>query len=188
MGAIESEKDLLDWERAHSWHPFTQMRDWCDPGHEPLVIERGEGAWLIDSKGRRYVDGNSSIWTNIHGHNHPVLNAAITGQLERIAHSSYLGFTHKPGIRLAKCLSDLVGNEALPRVFFSDDGSTAIECAAKMALQFWQLEGEPQRDSPRGRRDRRSRAGPRRRRRRPRGSSPSSRGCPPGTASRRSAS
>ena len=141
---------LTQADKRHSWHPFTQMRDWCDPAHEPLVLVSGEGAMLRDSEGREYVDGNSSIWTNVHGHCHPAINAAIRGQLERVAHTSFLGFTNPPAIELAVKLVAVSprGKDAdapLTRVFFSDNGSTAIEVAIKMAVRFWQLTGEPRR-------------------------------------------
>ena len=95
-----STDELRALDKAHLWHPFTQMRNWCAPGHDPLVIARGEGAWLWDTEGNRYLDGNSSIWTNIHGHHHPVIDAAIREQLEKMAHCSALGFTNEPAIRL----------------------------------------------------------------------------------------
>lgn len=136
---------LITADKAHLWHPFTQMSEWCAPGHEPLVLAGGEGAILRDSEGREYIDGNSSIWTNIHGHCHPKINAAIRDQLERVAHTSFLGFTNPPAIRLAAELVALFPPGTLTRVFYSDDGSTAIEVALKMAAQYWQLKGEPQR-------------------------------------------
>ena len=139
---------LLAADKRHCWHPFTQMRDWCAPDHEPLVLVEGEGAILRDSQGREYIDGNSSIWTNIHGHRHPKINAAIREQLERVAHTSFLGFTNPLAIRLAEELVALWPQNVphpLTRVFFSDDGSTAIECAVKMAVQSWQHRGQPQR-------------------------------------------
>jgi adenosylmethionine-8-amino-7-oxononanoate aminotransferase len=132
-------------DQAHSWHPFTQMRDWCAPGHEPLVIVSGNGAVLRDSRGREYLDGNSSIWTNLHGHNHPRINAAITRQLGAFAHSSFLGLTHPLAIELATELVGLFPAGTLTRVFYSDDGSTAVEAALRMATQYWQLAGQPQR-------------------------------------------
>lgn len=140
---------LIEADKRHCWHPFTQMRDWCAPEHEPLVLVEGEGALLRDSEGREYIDGNSSIWTNLHGHRHPKINAAIRAQLERVAHTSFLGFTNPQSIRLAEELVALWPQKAahpLTRVFFSDDGSTAIECAIKMAVQCWQHRGEPQRN------------------------------------------
>jgi adenosylmethionine-8-amino-7-oxononanoate aminotransferase len=132
-------------DRAHLWHPFTQMRDWCAPETEPLVILSGAGATLRDSRGREYLDGNSSIWTNLHGHNHPAINAAITKQLAACAHSSFLGLTHPLAIELATELAGLFPAGTLTRVFYSDDGSTAVEAALRMATQFWQLKGQPER-------------------------------------------
>lgn len=129
-------------DQAHCWHPFTRQGEWCAPDHEPLVLVRGEGVWLWDSEGRKYFDGNSSIWTNIHGHRHPRIDAAIRAQLERTAHVSFLGFTHPLAAELAARLCGLFPAGTLERVFFSDDGSTAIECALKMALQYRMQTGE----------------------------------------------
>ena len=138
-----AELQLLD--QTHLWHPFTPMAEWCAPGYQPLVLERGEGVWLYDTEGRRYFDGNSSIWTNLHGHGHPVLTAAIREQLDRVAHVSFLGATHEPAIRLAAELVRLFPSGTLTRVFFSDDGSTAVECALRQAWQYWEWMGQPQR-------------------------------------------
>jgi adenosylmethionine-8-amino-7-oxononanoate aminotransferase len=132
-------------DKAHAWHPFTQHRDWCAPEHEPLVLVEGEGALLRDSEGREYLDGNSSIWTNLHGHRHPKIDAAIRAQLGRVAHTSFLGFTNPPATQLTEELVALWPPETLTRVFLSDNGSTAIEVALKMAAQFWQQAGQPQR-------------------------------------------
>jgi adenosylmethionine---8-amino-7-oxononanoate aminotransferase len=130
-----NELEALD--RRVLWHPFTQMAAW-----EPLVIERGDGSYLIDAQGRRYLDGVSSLWCNVHGHNHPRLNRALLSQLERIAHSTFLGLTHEPGIRLGAALLD-VAPPGLSRVFYSDSGSTAVEIALKQSFQYWQLRGRP---------------------------------------------
>lgn len=119
------------------------MKAWCDPAHEPLVLAGGEGAILRDTEGREYLDGNSSIWTNIHGHRHPRLTAAIAEQLQKVAHVSFLGTTNPPAIELAAALTGLFPANTLTRVFYSDDGSTAVEVALKMALQYWQLAGRP---------------------------------------------
>lgn len=135
---------LAALDKAHLWHPFTPMADWTDPGHEPLVLVSGRGAWLTDSRGRRYLDGNSSIWTNIHGHAHPRINEAIRLQLEKTAHTSFLGFTNPPAIELARRLLHLFPDHPFDRVFYSDDGSTAIEVAMKMTLQYWQQTGHPE--------------------------------------------
>jgi adenosylmethionine-8-amino-7-oxononanoate aminotransferase len=138
-------EDLLLTEKRHLWHPFTPMREWCAPGHEPLLLVSGRGCVLTDQHGRTYLDGNSSIWTNIHGHGHPIITAAIQAQLEKVAHTSFLGFSHEPAIRLAERLVDFFPGRPLSRVFYSDDGSTAIECAVRMALQFWKQNGAPER-------------------------------------------
>jgi len=135
----------LRLDKTHCWHPFTRQAEWCEPEHEPVVITHAEGVWLHDSEGRRYIDGNSSIWTNIHGHAHPELNAAISEQLGKISHSSFLGFTHPLAAELAEKLAGLFPAGTLERVFFSDDGSTAIECALKMSLQYHRQTGAPER-------------------------------------------
>ena len=140
---IRDTRKLIQVDKAHVWHPFTQMRDWNSPEHEPLVLVAAKGAWLQDSLGRKYLDGNSSIWTNIHGHNHPVLNDAIRAQLEKIAHSSFLGFTNPLAIQLAEQLVGKVTGSSLTKVFFSDDGATAIEVAIKMAVQYFAQNGQP---------------------------------------------
>ncbi len=119
------------------WHPFTQMGEW-----DPLVIDRGEGNYLVDRAGRRYLDGVSSLWCNVHGHNHPRLNRALADQAAKLAHSTFLGLTHEPGIRLAAALV-AVAPRGLTRVFYSDSGSTAVEIALKQSFQYWQLVGRP---------------------------------------------
>ena len=121
-------------DRAHVWHPFTQMRDWNAPEHHPIVIVEGSGALLKAEDGREYLDGNSSIWTNLHGHRRPEIDQAIRDQLDRIAHSSFLGLTNDVAVRLAGELIEVSGLQAY-KVFFSDDGSTAMEAALKMVFQ-----------------------------------------------------
>ncbi len=145
-------------DHQYIWHPFTQMRNWL--GREPMVISSGKGAVLRDVKGRDYLDANSSIWTNLHGHNHPKINGAIRRQLVKISHSSALGFANQPASLLAEKLvkianpkpvagrdfsRDKIGGEKsgldgvsphLNKVFFSDDGSTAMEVALKLAYEF----------------------------------------------------
>jgi len=125
-------------DHRHVWHPFTQQRDWCR--EEPLVIERAEGTDLLDADGRRYVDGVSSLWCNVHGHRHPLIDAAVREQLERVAHSTMLGLTHRGAAELAARLVDLAP-PGLSRVFYSDSGSSATEIALKMAFQYWQQRG-----------------------------------------------
>jgi adenosylmethionine-8-amino-7-oxononanoate aminotransferase len=139
--------NLIDLDKRHLWHPFTPMRQWCAEEHTPLMLVEGRGCVLRDQFGNEYLDGNASIWTNVHGHNHPVINAAVTEQLGKVAHTSFLGFTHEPAIRLAKELVDLVPGDKLTRAFFTDNGSTAIESAVRMALQYWKQNGRPQRDT-----------------------------------------
>jgi adenosylmethionine---8-amino-7-oxononanoate aminotransferase len=135
-------KDLIAADKQFVWHPFTNMPEWCAPEHEPIVIVEGHGAILRDSRGREYIDGNSSIWTNIHGHNHPRINLAIREQLERIAHSSFLGTTNPAAIELAREIVELFPPKTLSRVFYSDDGSTGIEAALRIAAQFFHMRGE----------------------------------------------
>src|SRR5258707_6800437 len=133
---------LRELDHRYLWHPFTQMKDWM--AEEPVIIESGQGAILRDTNGREYIDANSSIWTNLHGHQHPKITQAIKGQLDRIAHSSFLGLSNAPAIQLAEKLVNLAPR-GLTRVFYSDDGSTAMEVAIKMALQYWQHRQQPQR-------------------------------------------
>ena len=123
------------WDHRYLWHPFTQMQEWTT--EPPLIIERGKGAYVFDVEGRRYLDGVSSLWVNIHGHRHPVLDHAITAQTEKIAHSTFLGLSNPPAIELARALVH-VAPRGLTRVFYSDNGSTAVEAALKMAVQYWQ--------------------------------------------------
>ena len=130
---------LIKADKQFVWHPFSDMREWCAAEHEPLVLVEGRGALLRDSRGREYIDGNSSIWTNIHGHNHPHINAAIRRQLDRVAHTSFLGFTNPAAIELAQAIVSLFPDSSLSRVFFSDDGSTGIEVALRIADQYWRL-------------------------------------------------
>jgi adenosylmethionine-8-amino-7-oxononanoate aminotransferase len=133
-------EDLVASDKKFVWHPFTNMREWCAPEHEPLVLVEGKGAIVRDSKGREYIDGNSSIWTNIHGHNHPHINAAIRAQLGRVAHTSFLGYTNPAAIKLARAIVDLFPKDTLSRVFYSDDGSTGIEAALRIADQYWRIQ------------------------------------------------
>jgi adenosylmethionine-8-amino-7-oxononanoate aminotransferase len=139
---MADKRKLAEWDHAYLWHPFTQMRDWL--AEEPLIIERGEGNYLVDVDGRRYLDGVSSLWCNLHGHRHPDLDAALRQQLERVAHSTLLGLASVASIELARQLI-AVAPAGLTRVFYSDAGATAVEIALKLAFQYWQLRGLPQR-------------------------------------------
>jgi len=147
-GAIVSvnTEDWISADQQYCWHPFTRQDDWVkgEPA-DPLVLVEGEGSWLVDSEGRRYIDGNASIWTNVHGHCHPVINAAIVDQLSKVAHTSYLGFANPRASELARNLCAMFPPKTLERVFFSDDGSTAVECALKMEIQYRIQQGQPER-------------------------------------------
>jgi adenosylmethionine-8-amino-7-oxononanoate aminotransferase len=135
---------LADRDRRYVWHPFTQMQAWLN--ETPLVIERGEGNYLVDTEGRRYLDGVSSLWANLHGHRRPEIDQAIREQLDRIAHSTLLGLASPPSIELAERLVRLAP-AGLVKVFYSDNGSTAIEVALKMAFQHWLQRGRAEKRS-----------------------------------------
>ncbi|HEV7399212.1 MAG TPA: adenosylmethionine--8-amino-7-oxononanoate transaminase [Solirubrobacterales bacterium] len=130
--------DHAQLDRDHVWHPFTQQQSWCE--EKPLLIERGEGSFLIDSDGRRYLDGVSSLWCNVHGHGHERIDAAVSDQLGKIAHTTMLGLSHPAAAELAGRLVDLTP-PGLSRVFYSESGSTATEIALKMAFQYQQQRG-----------------------------------------------
>ncbi|MBM4124576.1 MAG: adenosylmethionine--8-amino-7-oxononanoate transaminase [Nitrospira sp.] len=134
MTAHSDRSRLADWDKQFLWHPFTQMREWEQ--EEPVIIERGRGSYVTDTEGRRYLDGVSSLWVNVHGHRHPALDRALRAQLSRIAHSTLLGLSNPPAIRLARELVR-VAPPGLTKVFYSDNGSTAVEIALKMAVQYW---------------------------------------------------
>ena len=124
------------------WHPFTQMEEWL--GEEPLVIEAAEGNELIDDQGRRYLDGVSSLWCNVHGHRHPKIDEAVRAQLDRVAHTTMLGLTHPGAVDLADRLVQ-IAPKGLTRIFYSDAGATAVEIALKQAFQYFSLKGETRR-------------------------------------------
>lgn len=133
-----SPAELAECDRRHYWHAFTPMAE-----YEPLLIERAEGCRLFDVAGRSYLDGAASMWCNVHGHNHPQINAAIRNQLDRVAHCTSLGMGCDTTVRLAKRLADLApGN--LEHAFFSSDGSSAVEVALKAAFQYWRQCDRPQ--------------------------------------------
>ncbi len=130
--------DHAQLDRDHVWHPFTQQQSWCE--EEPLLIERSEGSFLIGSDGRRYLDGVSSLWCNVHGHRHAGIDAAVSEQLDKVAHTTMLGLSHPAAAELAGRLVDLAP-AGLSRVFYSESGSTATEIALKMAFQYQQQRG-----------------------------------------------
>ncbi len=132
-------EQIVEWDHSHLWHPFTQMQEWV--GEPPLVVASGDGNYLIDTDGRRYLDGVSSLWCNVHGHRHPKIDAAIRAQLDRVAHTTLLGLASPPSAELAARLA-AIAPAGLNRVFYSDAGATAVEVALKLALQYWRLRGE----------------------------------------------
>ena len=135
-------RTLIERDRACVWHPYTQMLT----APPPLAIVRGEGAYLFTEDGRRLLDGISSWWVNIHGHSHPRLNAALAAQAAELEHVMFAGCTHPPAVDLAERLLAVLP-PGLTRVFYSDNGSTAVEVALKLACQYWGNRGEPSRNS-----------------------------------------
>jgi len=133
-------ESLLAFDLQHIWHPFTQERVWRE--ENALIIERGDGVELIDVEGRRYLDGVSSLWCNVHGHGHPAIVQAIKSQADKLCHSTLLGLSHVPIIELTKLLLQYTPKN-LNRVFYADSGSTAVEAALRMALEWWNKSGTP---------------------------------------------
>ena len=139
MGIKDKSKEtILKYDINHLWHPFTQMKEWST--HMPLIIQKGEGNYLIDIDGNRYLDGVSSLWANIHGHRRTEINEAISKQLDLISHSTLLGLTHPSAAILAHRLAQ-ISPGPLRWVFYSESGSTAVEIALKIAFQYWQNMG-----------------------------------------------
>ena len=138
---MESIDSWIDRDLKHLWHPYTQMKD-CET-LPPIKIDRAQGLQLYADDGKAYYDTVSSWWCNIHGHNHPRIRAAIQQQLQQLDHCLFAGFTHGPAIELAERLVDITP-ENLDRVFYSDNGSTAVEVALKMSLQYWGNIGRPE--------------------------------------------
>lgn len=158
MGIHLLKKQIERLDKKYLWHPFTQMQEWVE--EDPVIITEGRGSFLKDIFGRWYLDGVSSIWVNVHGHRKKEIDNAIKEQIDKISHSTLLGLTHPPAVRLAEKLIKLVRklevrsgklktpnselrtlNSKLTRVFYSDNGSTAVEIGLKMAFQYWQREG-----------------------------------------------
>ena len=138
---MTSIQELIEKDLKYIWHPYTQMKDY--ESEKPIIIEKGKGIYVWDIEGNKYIDGVSSWWVNTLGHSHPRLNKALLEQAEKIEHVIFAGFTHKPAIELAERLVKLTPDE-LSRVFYSDNGSTAVEVALKMAYQYWNQKGFPQ--------------------------------------------
>ncbi len=143
MGSKERERDDAEQleldDRRYIWHPFTQMRDY--EAETPIIVERAKGAYLYDVRGRRYLDGVSSLWVTVHGHRKRALDAAVRRQLNNVAHSTLLGLSNVPAVKLAKMLVERAP-DGLEKVFYSDNGSTAVEIGLKMAFQYWQQHGD----------------------------------------------
>jgi adenosylmethionine-8-amino-7-oxononanoate aminotransferase len=134
----ERTSELIGKDKRYIWHPFTQMKDYLD--EDNIIIERGEGCRLIDSDGNRYIDGVSSLWTNLFGHRRKELDDAIRSQLDKIAHSTLLGLANVPSTLLAERLINIAPG-GLEKVFYSDNGSTAVEVSLKMAFLYWAHKG-----------------------------------------------
>jgi len=138
----ENVTDHKEIPRDPIWYPFTQMQEFAR--HSPLIITAAQGCWLVDEQGKRYLDGVSSLWANVHGHQHPGIDRTVKEQIGRVAHTTMLGLSHPGGIELARQLVKLAP-DGLTRIFYSDSGATAVEIALKIAYQYWRLRGEKQR-------------------------------------------
>jgi adenosylmethionine-8-amino-7-oxononanoate aminotransferase len=136
----EDREQLERWDRDHVWHPFTPMQEYVT--ERPLIISHARGCFLVDLDGREYLDGVSSLWCNVHGHRVPEIDAAVRGQLDAVAHCTLLGQSNVPAVKLARRLVELAP-PGLTRVFYSDDGATAVEVALKMAFQYWRQRPDP---------------------------------------------
>ena len=127
-------QQLEEYDKKYLWHPFTQMKDYIN--EKPLIINKGEGSYLYDIYGNKYLDGISSLWVTVHGHRCAVIDRAIMEQLIKVSHTTLLGLSHPSAIMLAKKLVEITP-EGLNKVFYSDSGATAVEIALKMAFQYW---------------------------------------------------
>ena len=131
--------NLHELDRKNIWHPFTSLGS----GEDPILIEKGEGIYLYSSNGRKIIDAVSSWWVNLHGHSHPAIAKAVAMQAQTLEHVIFAGFTHKPAIQLSKNLLSILPQNQV-KIFYSDNGSTAVEVALKMAFQFWFNQGMSQ--------------------------------------------
>jgi len=138
----ELTKKLIEADNRYVWHPFTQMADWLSS--EPVITEGGEGFFLIDTEGKRYIDGVSSLWCNVHGHRVKKIDDAIRAQLDKVGHSTLLGLGQTKSIELAEKLVQITPSN-LQKVFYSDSGAISVEIAIKMAYQFWHNTGRKKR-------------------------------------------
>lgn len=132
---------LNHWDKSYSWHPFTQMQEYLE--NKPLHITHAKGCWLYDIEGRRYLDGNASNWTNVHGHSDEELNQALIQQLTCLQQSSYKDLNHPSASQLCHELTS-IAPKGLNRCFFTDNGASSVEAALKLSFQYWQLTGKPQ--------------------------------------------
>lgn len=137
-----NKKKLQNIDKKYIWHPFTQMKEWIED--DIIIITHGKGNYIYDIDGNRYLDGVSSIWCNLHGHTHRKINRALKEQIDKISHSTLLGLSNVPSILLAEKLVEILP-KGLTKVFYSDNGSTAVEVALKMAFQYWQNRGNKKR-------------------------------------------
>lgn len=144
MDMGKRKKELQATDKAHVWHPFTQMKGWQD--EDPIVITEGRDCFIKDISGKWYLDAVASLWVNVHGHRKKELDDALKAQIDKIAHTTMLGLANEPAIELAGILAELLkesfGDAAPSKIFYSDNGSTSVEVALKMAFQYWQLKGE----------------------------------------------
>ena len=138
----KSKKQLIKKDKQNIWHPFTQMADWLnnDPC-EPLIIDKAEGSYLYDIDGKKYLDGVSSLWVTLLGHRNRKIDEAVKTQINKVVHTTFLGLTHRPAIDLSEKLLKILPKN-LTKIFYSDNGSTSVEAALKMAYQYWQFKGE----------------------------------------------
>lgn len=141
MVTVLQKEHLEALDARHSWHPYTQMKDYLDQG--PLHIVRAEGCWLYDDEGRKYLDCHASNWSTVHGHNDPDLNQAIIDQVQELSHSSYKDLSHPKASELCGLLAGITP-AGLTRSFFTDNGSCGMETAFKLSLQYWRMQGQPQ--------------------------------------------
>jgi adenosylmethionine-8-amino-7-oxononanoate aminotransferase len=151
MGTADKNRHLEELDKKYIWHPFTQMKDWLE--EKPVIISEGRDCFLKDIYGNWYLDGVSSLWVNIHGHRKKEIDGAIREQLDRIAHSTMLGLSNVPAVQLAERLTECINStlktqhSKLSKVFYSDNGSTAVEVALKMAFQYWNHKGRKEKAS-----------------------------------------
>ena len=139
----DTKKKLKQIDVDHIWHPFTQMQEYAK--EEPVVIEKAYDSFLVDIDGKKYIDGVSSLWVNVHGHRKKEIDKAIIKQIKKVSHTTLLGLSNTQAICLAKKLVDITPSN-LKKVFFSDNGSTGVEIALKIAFQYWQQKGESQKN------------------------------------------